>query len=139
MFKKRNRTVCFTLLSSSSTLKTYFLIYLVEIAGSWMAAIVGSVDLFRVDDSSYLSTWGWSRYFENCLCIFFLLSSASSLLMRVDLVWNFRGNFLMAASCWISWLILSQYCSASWWIDFSPRVTFQFHISFRNCSSEFKK
>ena len=35
---------------SSSTLKTCFSIYLVEIACSWMAAIVDSVDLFRVED-----------------------------------------------------------------------------------------
>ena len=36
--------------SSSSTLNTCFLIYLVEIACSWIAATVDSVDLFRVED-----------------------------------------------------------------------------------------
>ena len=39
--------------SSSSTLKICFSIYLVEIACSWMAAIVDSVDLFRVEDFSH--------------------------------------------------------------------------------------
>ena len=53
--------------SSSSTLKKYFLMHLVEIACFWMA-IVDSVDLFRVEGFSHwldcpLSTWGWSRYF----------------------------------------------------------------------------
>ena len=38
---------------SSSTLKTCVLIYLVEITCSWMAAIVDSVDLFRVEDFSH--------------------------------------------------------------------------------------
>ena len=130
--------------SSSSTLKTCFSIYLVEIACSWMAAIVDSVDLFRVEDFSHwldrsLSTWDWSRYLANCPCIFFLLSSASSLLICADLMAIFRGNFLMAASCWISWPISSQYRCAFWWIDFSSRVTCQFDVSFRTCSSEFKR
>ena len=54
--------------SSSSTLKKCFLMHLVEIACFWMAAIVDSVDLFRVEGFSHwldrsLSTWGWSRYF----------------------------------------------------------------------------
>ena len=65
--------------SSSSILKTCFLICLVEIACSWMAAIVDSVDLFSVED--------WSRYFANCPFICFLLSSASSLLIRADWWW----------------------------------------------------
>ena len=60
--------------SSSSILKTCFLICLVEIACSWMAAIVDSVDLFSVEDFSHwldhsLSTWGWSSYFAKCPCI----------------------------------------------------------------------
>ena len=126
--------------SSSSTFKTCFLVYLVEISCSWTAVIVDSVDLFRVEDFSHwldrsLSTWGWSRYFANCPCIFFLLSSASSLLIRADLMVIFRGNFFMGASCWISLPISSQYRCAFWWINFS-RVTCQFDVSFRNCSSE---
>ena len=130
--------------SSSSTLKICFSINLMEIACSWMAAIVDSVDLFRVEDFSHwldrsLSTWGWSRYFANCPCIFFLLSSASSLLICADLMAIFHGNFLMAASCWISWPISSQYRCTFWWIDFSLRVTCQFDVSFSNCSSEFKR
>ena len=130
--------------SSSSTLKTCFLIYLVEIACSWIAATVDSVDLFRVEDFSHwldqsLSTWGCSSYFVNCPCIFFLLSSASSLLMRADLIVNFHLSFPMAANYWISWPISLQYRCAFWWIDFSPRITCQFDVSFRNCSSEFKR
>ena len=83
--------------SSSSTLKTCFLIYLVEIVCSWIVATVDSIDLFRVEYFSHwlnrsLSTSGCSRYFANCPCIFFLLSSTSSLLMRADLMVNFRGN-----------------------------------------------
>ena len=39
--------------SSSSILKTCFLICLVEIACSWMAATVDSVDLFSVEDFSH--------------------------------------------------------------------------------------
>ena len=39
--------------SSTSTLKTCFSIYLAETACSWMAAIVDSVDLFRVEDLSH--------------------------------------------------------------------------------------
>ena len=38
---------------SSSILKTCFLICLVEIASSWMAATVESVDLFRVENFSH--------------------------------------------------------------------------------------
>ena len=38
--------------SSSSTLKTCFSIYFVGIACSWMAAIIASVDLFRIEDFS---------------------------------------------------------------------------------------
>ena len=109
-----------------------------------LAAIADSVDLFRAEDSSHwldcsLSTKGWSRYLASCPCIFFLLSSASSLLIRADLMVIFRGNFLMAASCWISWPISSQYRCTFWWIDFSLRVTCQFDVSFSNCSSEFKR
>ena len=78
--------------SSSSILKTCFLICLVEIACSWMAAIVDSVDLFSGEDFSHwlgrsLSTRGWSRYFANCPFICFLLSSASSFLIRADWWW----------------------------------------------------
>ena len=111
--------------SSFLTLKTCFLIYLVEIACSWIAATVDSVDLFRVEDFSHwfdwsLPTWCCLSYFANCPapCIFFLLSSASNLLMRVDFMVNFRGNFLMVADCWISWLISSQYWCVFWWIIF---------------------
>ena len=55
--------------SSSSTLKTCCLIYLVEIACSWIAATVDYVDIFRVEDFSHwldysLSTWDCSRYLE---------------------------------------------------------------------------
>ena len=80
--------------SSSSTLKTCFLIYLVEITCSWMAAIVDSLDLFRVKDFNHclnraLSTWGWSRYFANFVWMLLLLSSASSLSMREDMMMNF--------------------------------------------------
>ena len=105
--------------SSFLTLKTCFLIYLVEIACSWIAATVDSVDLFRVEDFShwldrFLSTCGCSRYFVNCPCIFFLLTSASNLLMRAYSMVNFCGNFPMSANCWISWPILSQYCCAFW-------------------------
>ena len=39
--------------SSTSTLKTCFSIYLAETACSWMAALVDSVDLFRVEDLSH--------------------------------------------------------------------------------------
>ena len=124
--------------SSSSTLKKCFSIYLVEIACSWMAATVDSVAaLFRVEGFSLIL--GWSRYFANCPCIFFLLSSASSLWMRADLTVNFRGNFFIGASCWISWPISSQYRCGFWWIDFSSWVTSQFNVSFNNCSSEFKR
>ena len=109
--------------SSSSTLKTRFLIYLMEIACSWIPATVDSVNLFRVEDFSHwldhsLSTWGCSRYFADCPCIFFLLSSPSSLLICVELMVNFHGNFLMAANCWISWPISQQYYCAFWWIYF---------------------
>ena len=86
-----------------------------------------------------LLTWGWSRYFANCAYIFFPPNSISSLLMHADLMVNFRGNFLMAASYWISWPISSQYCRAFWWIDFSPQVTCQFDVRFKNCYSEFKR
>ena len=55
--------------SSSSTLKTCCLIYLVGIACSWIAATVDYVDIFRVEDFSHwldysLSTWDCSRYLE---------------------------------------------------------------------------
>ena len=68
------RQICYA--SSSSTLKTCFSIYLVEIACSWVAAIDDSVDLFRVKDFSHwldrsLRTYYWSRYLANCPCIFF--------------------------------------------------------------------
>ena len=85
------------LVSSFSTLKICYLIYLVEIACSWIAATFDSVDLFRVEDFShwldcFLSTWGCSRYFVNCPCISVLLSSDCNLLRRADLRVNFRGN-----------------------------------------------
>ena len=126
-----------------STLKTCFLIYLVEIACSWIAATADFIDLYRVEDFSYwldrsLLTWGCWRYFGSCPWIIFLLSSVSSLLMRADLMVIFRGNFLMAANCWISWPVSWQYCCTFWWIDFSPQVTCQRDVSFRNCSSDFK-
>ena len=61
--------------SSSSTLKTCFLMCLMEIACSWMATFVDYVDLSRVEDLIHwldhsLSTWGWWRYVENCPCTF---------------------------------------------------------------------
>ena len=100
---------------ADSTLKACFLIYLVEIACSWMTATADH----WLDRS--LSTCSWSRYFAYCPCIFFLLSSTSCLLMRADLMMNFGDNFLMAASCWIPWPISSQYCCAFWLIDLPPQ------------------
>ena len=87
--------------SSSSTLKTCFLMCLMEIACFWMAIFVDYVDLSWVEDLIHwldhsLSTWGWWRYVENYPCTFFLLSSTASLLMHADLMVNFCGNFLMA-------------------------------------------
>ena len=127
----------------SSIFKSCFLIYLVEIACSWIAATVDSVDLFRVEYFNHwlgrsLSTWGCSSYFSNYPCLFFLLCSTSSLLMCADLMLNFRGNFLVAVNCWISWPLSLQYYCAFWWIDFFPWVTCQFVVSFRDCSLEFK-
>ena len=98
------------------TLKAYFLIYLVEIVRSWMTA---TVDHWL---NGSLSTYSCSRYFAYCSCIFFLLSSTLCLLMHADLMMNFRDNLLMAASCWIPWLISSQYCCAFWLIDLPPQL-----------------
>ena len=101
---------------ADSTLKACFLIYLVEIVRSWMTATVDH----WLDRS--LLTCSCSRYFAYYPCIFFLLSSTLCLLMRGDLMMNFCDNLLMAASCWIPWLISSQYCCAFWLIDLPPQL-----------------
>ena len=80
-----------------------FLIYLVEFACFWMAAIVDSswlcwlwmvaIVIFSGEDCSHWLdrpslTWVLSRYFANYPCIFFLLGSTSSLLI-VQIWWWF--------------------------------------------------
>ena len=120
-----------------------FLIYLVEIACSWIAATVNSVYLLRVEDFNHwlyrsLLIWVCSRCFVNCpLFSFFWVS-----LQFVDAC-GFDGEFRRQfphGSQLLNIVINFITTSLCLLVDiFFPWVTYQVDVSFRNFSSEFKR